>query len=196
MPTSRTTSDAAASTPALVLDRARSKLAAGDGRGCLEILRPVPDDDGIGELRAACRMRAGDCAGGRALLEATAHAHSWDWSRLEMTLRTTDFANCPLDAEPRSMWAERARYRLMVAVSEKQSCAPVLAFLAKQGVSLPDEREGYLLDASCKINEGDCAGARASYRRSYTFAERDSKRAADRARVADAVFAKTYPRCR
>ena len=141
-------------------------------------------------------MKAGDCPGGRAMLEATARAYKWDWSRLEMTLRMTDFANCPLDAEPRAIWGERARYRLMVAVSEKRSCAPVLAFVAKQGVTLPDEREAYLLEASCRINDGDCAGARASWRRAYTFAERDRKRMAERAKIADAQFVKTYPHCR
>src|SRR5204863_5480044 len=64
------------------LERATDRLAFGQGARCLELLdaapAPVPAAlaDQADALRARCVMSAGDCARGRALLDAAGRAHA------------------------------------------------------------------------------------------------------------------------
>ena len=183
-----------------MLDRATDKLGFGEGRVCLQLLASMPPVPAVMEeqaetLRAMCTMKAGDCAGGRALLEAAGRANGWDPVRLDEALRTADFTYCPLDAGPRTAWVDRAKFRLLYAAGAKASCQPVLAFIAKHGLQLPDQREQLLLETTCRFNAGDCTGARITWRKSFALGETDPTRIAEREQVADTVFVQTFPSC-
>jgi serine/threonine protein kinase len=175
-----------------LIARARTKLDHGDAQGCLELLARIAHLE-ADELRAKCTMKYGDCPRGRALLEAAARARGWDKSWIAGTVHEADFTYCPLDAGPRSEWPARARHRIGLAVSALTSCKPVLAFMAKQGMRLPDHEA--LLEATCHVIDGDCETARAVLRRGMRLHETEPSRVAARDRAADEVFAKSYPAC-
>jgi serine/threonine protein kinase len=172
--------------------RARTKLDHGDAAGCLQLLATIANLE-ADDLRAKCTMKRGDCPRGRALLEATARARGWDRSWVDGTVHEADFTYCPLDAGRRSEWAARARHRIGLAVTARTSCKPVLAFMAKQGMRLPDHEA--LLEATCHVIDGDCETGRAVLRRGMRLGETEPSRVLARDRAADEVFAKSYPAC-
>ena len=96
-------------------------------------------------LRASCLMKSGDCEAGRALYASI--GRDWQPSVLAETIRAADNAYCPLDAGPRNRWAERARYRLVVA-NGSAACKPIVAFVEKHDIALgPDAQR---LARDCK----------------------------------------------
>ncbi len=183
----------------LALDRATDKLGFGDGAGCLQLLAnvtpPPREAEQAEDLRARCMMKAGDCAAGRAALDALGKASGWGADRLTAELENADFMYCPLDAPPRSAWPARARFRLQYASGTKVSCKPVLAFMRKHSIQLPDLREELLLETACQVNERDCAGARATYRKVFTLDETDPARIAQAQAQADSAFAANFSQC-
>ena len=198
----RSTPTQASSTPSLDwqhnYDRATDRLAFGDGHACLQFLDATPTPPSLTEaadtLRASCIMKTGDCARGRALLQATAGRHRWDATRLAKLLEHADFSYCPLDAGPRSAWIARARHRLLVASSTGRSCAPVLAFLKTHKLALPDRREALMLEAGCEANAGNCSTAREVQRKAFTYQSpnADRTRLAELRKAADDAFAAAY----
>lgn len=171
---------------------ARTKLDHGDAAGCLRRLDGIANLE-ADEVRAKCTMKQGDCPRGRALLTTAARARGWDPRWVDGTVHEADFTYCPLDAGPRSEWAARARHRIGLAVVARTSCKPVLAFMAQQGMRLPDHEA--LLEATCHVIDGDCDTARAVLRRGMRLGETEPSRVLARDRAADAVFAKSYPGC-
>jgi len=181
-------------------DRATDELAYGDGAECLQLVASIPPVPAamavdVEVLRASCMMDAGDCAGGRAALEAAGRAQGWTMARLDAALDAADLAHCPLDAPPRARWPARARYRLQLAAATRRTCRPVLAFIAQHAVQLPDPREALLLETSCRVNDRDCAGARASWRQAYVPAGTLPAQRPQLEQAADAAFVKAFPRC-
>ena len=134
---------------AIVLDRATDKLANGDAQACITLLSGPPGPRAMIEqaesLRASCLMKSGDCEAGRALYQQI--GHDWQPAVLAETIRAADNAYCPLDAGPRSRWAERARYRLVVAKGPA-ACRPIVAFVEKHAIAL--DRDGQRLLQNCK----------------------------------------------
>ena len=184
------------------ISRANDRLEFGDAAGCLKLLSSMPGQppnvlaEQLALLRASCTMKTGDCRKGRALIEAAGQAGQWDPQRLMTTLEHADFTYCPLDAGPRSVWPARARYRLQFASGRGVSCKPVLAFIAKHELKLADPREALLLETTCRVDDGDCAGARVTYRKAITL-DTDASRAAELEKRADESFRLAYAtRCK
>lgn len=183
-----------------VYDRATDQLGYGDGAACLQLLASIPPVPArmapeVETLRASCMMDAGDCVGGRAALEAVGHADGWPATRIATALDHADRAHCPLDAGPRDRWPARARYRLQVAAATKRACGHVLAFIQRHAIQLPDAREALLLETSCRVNEGDCAGARAAWRQAFVPTGTTAAQRPALEQTADAGFAKGFPHC-
>ena len=178
-----------------VLGLATDRLEFGDGAGCLKLLATLPAKppavmvEQTQLLRASCTMKAGDCCAGRAMIEAV--GQPWDAQRLSMTIETADFTYCPLDAGLRTVWPARARYRLQFAAGRGRSCRPVLAFIAKHQLELPDPREALLLETACLVDEGDCATARMTYRKAIAL-DANTTRLAELEQRADESFRQAY----
>jgi hypothetical protein len=146
-------------------DHAIDLLGLGNGPGCLAELAliqspaPVLVDD-IAFMHPSCVMLT-DCAAGRAELERLGRDRGWDATRIAQVLDRDDTAFCPIDAPPTTRWPARAMYRLQLALSRHASCAPVLAFIDRHHLVLPENID--LTRVACMVQDGDCAPARATY---------------------------------
>ena len=182
------------------LTLATDKLQVGDGAGCLKLLAtipPVPADQAeIAELtRMMCMMAAGDCVGGAAAIETYGEAHGWGTDRTKQMIDSSDAVHCPIDAPPKSKWAERAHMRLRLAMSSNSSCKPVLAVMQRRGIQLADPQEQRFLEAHCLANAGDCTGSKAKYRQWMIPANTDPSQLPMMERILDENFPKAFKTC-
>jgi hypothetical protein len=151
-----------------IMMRAADKLQFGDGAGCLKLLATlpqVPNDSmaGVEQIKIQCRMAAGDCVAAATAMQAFGKAHAWDDARIKMMIESSDKMYCPMTAEPKSRWGERAMHRLGVASGLGRSCKPVLDLIAKHNIVLPDLKTAGFYEVQCLVNVGDCGAAKAKY---------------------------------
>src|SRR5690606_22259853 len=135
---------------------------------CLKLLATlpeVPNDTmvGVEQMKAQCRMASGDCVGGTAALRKLGKAQGWDEGRINTIVDAADRSYCPITAEPKSRWGERAQQRLLIAGGTGRSCKVVLDTIHKHNIVLPDPKQGGFMEVQCMVNAGDCAGARGKY---------------------------------
>ena len=188
------------STWAQALTLATDKLQAGDGAACLQVLSTIPavpaDQADVAETtRLSCRMATGDCVGARSAIEAYGQAHGWAADRTRKLVESIDAMHCPIGALPIAGRVERARTQLLVAVSMKRSCRPVLAVMQQLGLQLADPKEQLGLEAGCAANAGDCTTARAKFRQLVIPANTDPQQLPAAEQRADAMFVRSFRTC-
>ena len=107
-------------------------------------------------------MLSGDCPGGHAALESWGHAH-WDASKLARVVADRDAKYCALDAPPSSAWPLRAAKQLETVAYLRQSCKPVLDFVAAHHITMPPDPARSHQMMFCLVADGKCDEARAQF---------------------------------
>jgi hypothetical protein len=71
----------------------------------------------------------------------------------------------------------------------------VLATMQQLGLQLADPREQLGLEAACAVNAGDCAAAKAKYRKFLVFGTTDPQQLAALDQRVDEMFARAFKTC-
>lgn len=176
-------------------------LRAGDGLRCLKDLADVDKwpKSAYRDQREArgqiplCIMASGDCARGRAALQAWGKTTTLSEAEIAKRMDEEDARWCPLDAAPSTMWPLRASARLVWYELNHEDCRPIQAFIDKHHLALPygDKNQPSLkvVHQQCLAHLGRCDEAKALFMSEFATLPDQVKE------VERGQFGKSYPAC-